>query len=394
MPSPGHSLLAPSAAHRWVGCTASVKLIEDNDAILPKSGGREADEGTRAHQLLTDRLTGKPGVSDGAEMTRIIDECVQYIKGLMVPGDTILVDQRVPLFYLTTQTGTLDVAILGNARSIFIDLKYGVGVGVYAENNEQLAIYAQSCIRDRERKAGQTFGLPVELVIYQPRDRNDSTCVRSWSLTSEDLDTFCHRIGSAALEVLSDRGTKFAPGTACKFCRATGICRSYATHGLTALSDEPLDAIIETRIALPFSPATLTREQRQRLLIAKPDMMAFLQAVENQEVAELMTDAAPLSFKLVEGKSNRQWTDEGKATKFLLDHLKHDQIYPPIPAEILSPAQAEKLLPKEVKKGVAGFVTKPPGKPTLVQVSDNRPALVFNPTAGLADLGDNPQDLI
>jgi hypothetical protein len=155
-----------------------------------------------------------------------------------------------------------------------------------------------------------------------------------------------------------------------------------------------VDAIVETKLATLPPVERITREQRQRILAAKSALVSWLEAIENQEVAELMTGAAPDKFKLVEGKSNRQWSDPDKAAKLLLDHLKHDAIYPPTPPEIVSPAQAEKLLKGAgAKLDLSAVITKPAGKPTLVPVTDKRQALTFNTTAGLKS-EETPQDLI
>ena len=43
----GHSLLSPSAAHRWAVCTASVAMCKDCEEILQNT----PDEGTLAHEL-------------------------------------------------------------------------------------------------------------------------------------------------------------------------------------------------------------------------------------------------------------------------------------------------------------------------------------------------------
>jgi len=395
MAANGHSRLPPSKAYSWAECTASVAFIEANDRILPKDGSPEADEGTRAHAYLTATLKHTLGqVPDSPEMGRLMDDCAKFILSLMQPGDRLLVDQRVPLYYLPSQRGTLDIAIVGPRRIIILDVKYGVGVSVYAEKNKQLAIYAESQIRVLEQIEEFLPDLPVELIIYQPRDRNDPTVVRPWITTRGELAEFAEEIAVKAAVVLSGKNTEFKPGAACKFCRATGICKAYATQGLSAIADdEPVDAVVER---IHVSPPQLTREQRQRVLVAKKDMIAWLEAVEDQEEAELMHGAPVMSFKLVEGKSNRQWKDDKLAATYLLKKgVAIDAVYPPVPPEIVSPAQAEKALrsagvslTEEVKTEMKTLVEKPPGKPTLTEVSDPRPALIFDPTTGLNHITD------
>ena len=394
MSTNGHSRLAPSKAYQWTRCTASVGFIEANERILPKGGGKEADEGTRAHSYLTASLKHTLGqVPDNAEMGQIIDELVKYIYSRMVPGDRLLVDQRLPLFYLPSEKGTLDVAIIGTHRSIFLDLKYGVNTPYYAEDSEQLVSYSESQIRVLEKIEEFSPDYPVELEIYQPRDRNDPQVVRPWKLTRGQLAEHAKKIQIAADDILAKRNLKFEPGYACTFCRADGICVAKGMKGLAPIADDqPVDVVVQRAASAP----ALTREQRQRVLASKKDMIAWLEAVEDQEEAELMNGAPVMSFKLVEGKSNRQWKDDKEAAKYLLTKgVAVEKVYPPVPPEIVSPAQAEKALrgagvslTEEVKAEIKTLTEKPQGRPTLVEISDPRAPLNFNPTTGLNPIKD------
>ena len=90
-------------------------------------------------------------------------------------------------------------------------------------------------------------------------------------------------------------------------------------------------------------------------------------------------------YKLVEGRAgSRKWTDESKAEK-LLKAWK-------VPADfryvksLISPTQAEKLLKlktltDEQWAELCGYVSREPGKPTVVPASDKRPAISGRPAA-------------
>lgn len=403
----GHSKLSPSKSSTWTDCTASVAFIEAHPE-LPKDTSKYADEGTAAHLVLTKRLTTDPNYpAPNAEMDGIIGKLVKFIHETMgeVNG-TLSVDQKVQLFYKPDDYGTLDILILGIDRIIVMDLKYGVGVGVYAEKNTQLAIYAESKIRmleecnpywSREILQRKT---PIDLIIYQPRDRNDPEPVRTWTVTRQELFDFSLNILMAATTILSGGPVRFSPGSACTFCRAAGICTAKALQGLQPVNEdnEPVDLVLRKTPSMP-APESLTREQRQRILKSKKDMISWLEAVENQEVAELLNGAAPMDFKLVEGKTNRQWVDEKATAKLLVEHLTIDQIFKYVPPEIVSPAQAEKLLKgvtlsNTFKAEFSALHKKPTGKPTMVPISDPRPALLINPSDGLSSLEEDPRDMI
>ena len=392
MSEPQHSRLAPSSAFRWTDCTASVRFLKEHAAELPKDSSVYADEGTQAHGFLTRTLLKQlKQVSGIPEMDRIVTECSGYVNGLMAgDGVTLLVDRKVRLFYLPSEKGTLDVVVIRPDRIYIIDLKYGVGVSVYAEQNKQLASYAESLLRGLEQVAEFSPSLPVHLVIYQPRDRNDPTVVREWVTTRGELSLFCEaEIGVAAQQILAGDPGKFSPGAACKFCPATGICAAYANRGLSAITDEPVDAVLAQPQATMPRPESLTREQRQKVIRMRKPLEQWLEAVEDQEMTELLAGAAPIEFKLVEGKSNRQWADEEAAKQLLRNHLMAEQTNPP--GSLISPAQAEKLLKgvelsTKFQNKFASLITKPPGKPSLVPVTDKRPALMINPSDGLAPM--------
>jgi hypothetical protein len=384
--APLHSKLPPSSASRWSVCTASVEFIAANAKSLPVQDWTLADEGSRAHEAARVMLTasGEP-IFDNEEMKKHVFAYVRFCEMLTEPDDRVLTEYRVPLFYLPSERGTVDRAHFNSKRIYIADLKYGVGVSVEARNNKQLAIYAESLIRVQEQIEDIPDDMLVTLAIFQPRDRNNPEPVRLWVLTRGELREFTRKIFVAANTILCDGSPQFVPGPHCdkSFCPARGICKAYATQGLAAINadEAPVDVVLDR--AMTVLPS-LTREQRQRVIAGKSAMIKWLEEVENQEVAELMQGAPSQQFKLVEGKTNRQWADPDKATKELLNHLTHDQIYPPIPAEIISPAQAEKLV--KDKAVITPLVTKPPGKPTLVPITDKRTALSFNPTEGLATI--------
>lgn len=62
-----HALLSPSAAERWIHCTAAPLLERD----VPDTGSPYAEEGTRAHELCEmllrgGRMTDLTGIMDAA----------------------------------------------------------------------------------------------------------------------------------------------------------------------------------------------------------------------------------------------------------------------------------------------------------------------------------------
>lgn len=373
--------LGASSSARWSTCTASPRFILENADKLPKDESPFADEGSAAHLIASQILLKQEHGPVGDTMMSHIQVYVDHVRGQITPDATVEIEHPVELFYLPGRRGIIDAAIL-TPRSLSInDLKYGQGVSVDAVDNTQLLIYAESLLRLWEHVLHFADDFPVQMHIIQPRDRNNREPIRTWELTRKELRDRADRL--ALIAEVAQKGGNFAPSEkACQFCPARGICSAFALKGLKELPDEA--RIIE----LPH-PGVLSREQRVKVLAAKKVLIKWLEAVEDQEVNDLMRGAEPAGMKLVTGKTNRVWADEDAAQKLLSNHLSMDEMRPREP--LISPAAAERLLKQETlstkfTNRMKSLITKPEGKPTLVPQDDPRPALSFTPNNGLEKL--------
>lgn len=156
-----HAKLSPSSAKRWMTCPGSVELSKDR----PDESSSFADEGTDAHELAARCLESGKNANDflgetmgkgnvvGADMAYNVQAYVDYVRNMAseIPGAQLLVEQRLPIGHLTGEEGakgTADVVILGGEEIIVVDLKYGRGVAVEAEDNPQLQIYGLGAVRE------------------------------------------------------------------------------------------------------------------------------------------------------------------------------------------------------------------------------------------------------
>ena len=373
--------VGPSASGRWSVCTASPAFIVEQAEHLPEDKSVFADEGSVAHLLASKLLTNEDTGPVGEEMMKHVRTYVDHVSQRKGTG-TLLVEQPVGLFYLPHRNGIVDAAVLEPNKVQIFDLKYGQGVSVEAEGNTQMAIYAESLIQSWEQITEFAPDLQVEMTIVQPRDRNNPEAVRTWSLSRQELAALTADLKAKAEIALSGKGEFVPDDKACQFCAAKGLCAAYAKRGLVAL---PPEARI---INLP-NPGALSRDQRVQVLKAKKVLVQWLEAVENQEVADLMGGADPAGLKLVEGKTNRQWRDADAAQRLLSNHLSMDEMRPR--SDLLSPAAAERLLKgtelsTKFRNKLTSLITKPEGKPTLVLEDDPRPSLSFQPDNGLKPL--------
>src|SRR5574343_592805 len=140
-----HALLSPSSAERWLACPGSVAM----ESVCPDSSSAYADEGSQAHDFAATLLKGGTlgGIGD-IEMAEAVDFYVAHVRAR---GGDLLVEQKLPVGRITGEpgaTGTADAVALHPDEIDIIDLKYGRGVRVDADDNPQLRLYALGAIEE------------------------------------------------------------------------------------------------------------------------------------------------------------------------------------------------------------------------------------------------------
>ena len=108
--------------------------------------------------------------------------------------------------------------------------------------------------------------------------------------------------------------------------------------------------------------------------------MKYQKDLQEWALSECLAGHTVPGWKAVEGRSLREWTDMEEAFKTLKENdIDEALLYEKKP---LTLAQVEKAVGKKEFAEIAGrFVTKPPGKPTLVKESDTREAITNQITA-------------
>jgi hypothetical protein len=109
------------------------------------------------------------------------------------------------------------------------------------------------------------------------------------------------------------------------------------------------------------------------LLVQAEGLVAWYKDLQDYASSALLAGDEIPGFKLVEGRSNRAFTDTDKALR-ALRNAGYDEamIYDRKPKTL---TELEKLLGKKTfAELLSDYVTKPRGKPTLVPSSDKREA--------------------
>lgn len=391
-----HSRLAPSSSKSWCNCTASVQFIRVNkDRLPPDRGSVYADEGTQAHTYAEQILNGTLADADLPDQFAPVLEYTSRCKELANRwGGTILIEEKVPLFYLPEETGTVDFGLLCDNGLFIRDLKYGAGVEVHAEENEQLAIYAQSLVEDLALMYDINDNLPVSIGIVQPRYVGEDI-EKLWTISVKDLREFTLKAReSAALILLNESdpvsfvrsGGKlvYAPSIeACRWCKGKALCKFRIDTALEAFTTdariidqfEDLDA--EAPLVLPSIEA-LTDKQIASALRHKETVTKFFEDAVELAQSRALNGKPVEGTKLVSGREgNKTWKDEDAAARGIDTMIPDDELYV---RKIISPTKALVLIKKKVDKAqLAAFkaehVFRSPGKPIVALAEDPRLAI-------------------
>ena len=396
----GHSPIGASGYHRWKACPGSVRLCKS----LPNVASVYAAQGTCAHFVAAECLT-KAGVEphhflgftkkfDGHEITvdqEMVDAVRDYISAIRRdtgPDDVLMVEVGFDLSALYPELwGTADCVIYKPAarKLIVRDFKYGAGIAVEVEDNEQLMYYALGALTGAGTRLN---GLPVEvveLVINQPRLDHEDGTERRWPFPVVDLIDFRAQLVEDAKRTAAP-DAPLVTGDHCRFCPAKGACPKLRDEAMAKAKTEfslvPL-APIRAQDLLPYDPGKLAEA-----LVWAERVEAWARGVREFAYNEAMRGYAPPGFKLVAKRAQRKWRSEQETEQVLtVLGLKDEDIYEP--RTVKSPTQIEKLTgKKKFAAEIAPYVVKESSGLTLVPQSDERPAISrdaaseFTPVSG------------
>ena len=353
-------IVGGSTAKRVINCPGSVALVAKMPQ-LPSS--KYANEGTMLHDAISQVLLGAPIVDivgttyEGQTLTQeLYDEKIVVALELL---DEI--DPKKELIYeVETRVGFGDllpgvfgstdlVGRLGN-RAIVLDWKFGDGVVVPAEENEQLMFYAAASMRTEEAKWAFEGATEIECIIIQP------PMIRRWVTTKERIAQF-ERDLVRAVNLAQTPDASLKVGDHCRWCAAKPICPQMngAVERATQLKIKELNV---EQVNTMLSQADIL-----------DDWIKDLRAL----AAQMIEKGIKLpDHKLVAKRATRSWV-KGAKEALLAAGLTESEV---METEMISPAQAEKILKKKKLAMPVDFVVAISSGSTLAPRNDPRPEVL------------------
>jgi len=358
------NIVGGSTAKRVMACPGSVALCAK---MPPKPSSEHADRGTLLHDVIAEIL-GKDlpwdqfigTVYKSQALTQeLFDEKIAVALELL---DQVDPDKRME-YEVETRVGfgellpgvfgsTDLVGRIGN-RAIVLDWKFGDGVVVTAEENAQLMFYAAASMRTPEAAWAFEGVDEIELIIVQPPE------IRRWTTTKARIKQFEQDLVLAVKAAMKPDAT-LQHGDHCRWCAAKPVCPR-----MTGAVDR----------ALQIQLKEVDVDMLGKYLKNADLLEDWIKDLRGLAMQRLEKNLPVPGYKLVPKQSRRQWSDEKKALQAL-----HDMGVPRAelltPEELLSPAQAEKVLKKRKMALPDELVVSVSSGTTMAPESDPRPAVV------------------
>ena len=362
-----HSLLSASASSRWLNCPPSARLCEKYE----DKPSEYAQEGTECHELCAYKVEKALGhrareptenlTYYNSEMENCAEGYCSFVMEQVAEAKKrcadplVLIEQRLDYSRyvgIEGSFGTGDCVIVSDGLLHIIDYKHGLGILVSAEKNSQLSCYALGAL---DLFDGIYDITEVSLTIYQPRREN----VRTYTMSKDELLTWADTVLSPTAKLAYEGKGEFKAGDHCRFCKAKANCRKRAEYNLE---------LARYDLAMP---AALEDNEVASILTKVDELVSWASDLKEYALQKALSGTKFTGFKVVEGRSNRKYTDE-EAVARTVEAAGFD----PYEKKLLGiTAMCQALGKKKFEELLAGFIYKPPGKPALVPDSDKRPAM-------------------
>ena len=365
-------IVGGSTAKRVINCPGSVALVQQ---MPPQVESKYAAEGTLLHACMED-LLGALTLPEVAAKHNLTDDqieklafCVQALDDID-PDQSMEFAQEVQVEFegvkgLEGVFGNVDLIGRIGRTAVILDWKFGDGVIVDAEENYQGLFYAAAAMATNKLSWVFYGADEIEIIIVQP------PAVRRWVTTFERVQQFVAEL-QTAVTLASKPNAPLEIGDWCRWCTGKPICPKM-TGEIDRVVHLKLEALAPDQLA-----SALDMADKLESFIAEARKLAYNRLEKNMPVP---------GYKLVSKRATRQWADESKADAALAQLGIPDSERRK--TELISPAQAEKVLKKSKLALPDDLVIAVSSGSTLAPESDPRPAVLnvgLHLTAALSKL--------
>lgn len=388
-------IIGGSTAKRVINCPGSVAMCKHS----PKDrGSKYAEMGTLLHDVISNVLDGKPAVIGqklgSAELTQeIYDDKIKVALDLLDEVDPdktmefeLEAEVEFPLLdgekAADRMFGSCDLLGRVGNRVVGLDWKFGDGVAVSAEENEQGMYYLAAAMQS-EKYAWVFDGVEeIEVVIIQPpyikRWVTDAKRLKKFTVELHAAKKMAKRVVKLVDALEKEHGNKWpeqAEGTQlylkagdhCRFCSGKINC-PHMSRGVSNALRIDLEKVDPTRIGLTLHNLDVLEN--------------FITGLRALAHSAMENGIQIPGWKLVNKRATRKWKDENASEESVREILSKvekdagkidDIVY--VPVELKSPAQMEKELKKlklEIPDGLVELVSS---GTTIAPEDDKREAV-------------------
>lgn len=353
------NIVGGSTASRVINCPGSVALVQ---RMPPQVESKYAAEGTLLHSCIESLLSDSV-MDDVSDTFKLSDDQIDKLQFCIDAIDKIDPDESMTFLLevevnfegvkgLENVFGNVDLIGRIGDRAIVLDWKFGDGVMVEAEENYQGLFYAAAARSMDALRWVFDGATEIEIIIVQP------PAMRRWVTTFERVAAFQAEL-QTAVTLASKPDAPLEIGDWCRWCSAKPICPKM-TGSIERIVHLKLEALAPEELS-----AALDLADKLESFINDARKLAFERLEKNMPVP---------GYKLVSKRATRQWADEAKACAALASlGVSQNELYK---KELLSPAQAEKVLKKSKLALPDDLVVAVSSGSTLAPESDPRPAVL------------------
>lgn len=337
-----HATLGPSAAKRWMTCPGSVAAIME--CPVEDTTSEAAAEGTAAHALAEILLRERIELRGRGDLLK--EWAAEYGEkydanalkaGVMPYVDKVseaweklggrkrarlLLEQRV--FVIDGVYGTADAVIISDKGALHVlDLKFGRGVRVEAEDNPQLRCYALGALQDAELEQDIR---EVQMTIVQPRHK-DGGHISTAVMTAEELHAWGEELSAAAAATRVEGAPRVPSEGGCRFCpaepwcpeRAAFVAKAAGLDASTGLTADPVD----------YSPEVLAAAMDNVEAVE-----GWCKAVRREALRQAGTEEGLPGWHLKPGRARCSVTEEAAQALVDFGMLSEDEAFARVPATL------------------------------------------------------------